>query len=137
MLVLVGCQTTESAEIGAKPQTELQNIQKESSPGNPFSGIEIPPSQVITSNKPVVCGRMDVILARMEKKFGEVPIMIAKVPAVAPGNRKKEVMAALTYNSKTRSFTFLEQMPADQRIMCILSSGNGILTKKPVKGTAL
>ena len=137
MLVLVGCQTTESAEIGAKPRTELKNIQKEFPLGNPFSGAEIPPNQVITSNKPVVCGRMDVILARMEKKFGEVPIMVAKVPAISPGKGEIQVIATLTYNSKTRSFTFLEQMPADQRIMCILSSGNGILTKKPVKGTAL
>ena len=80
---------------------------------------------------------MDTILARMEKKFGEVPILVGKVSTVTPGKGETQVMATLTYNSKTRSYTFLEQMPADQRIMCILSSGNGILTKKPVKGTAL
>ena len=37
MLGLVGCQTTESAEIGTEPQTEFQKLQKEDPFGNPFS----------------------------------------------------------------------------------------------------
>jgi len=137
MLILVGCQTTESAEIGTEPQTELENIKKEDPFGNPFSGMDIPTNQVVTSSKPVICGRMDTVLSRMEKKFGEVPILVGKVSTVTPGKGELQVMATLTYNFKTRSYTFLEQMPADQRIMCILSSGHGVLTKKSVKGTAL
>ena len=137
MLVLVGCQTTESAEIGTEPQTELQKIQKEDPLGNPFSGRDIPLNQIIHSTKPVICGRMDTIDARMEKKFGEIPILVGKVSAIIPGKGETQVMATLTYNSKTRSYTFLEQMPAENRLMCILSSGHGMINKDLIKGTAL
>ena len=137
MPVLVGCQTTESAEIGTEPQTELQKIQKEDPLGNPFSGRDIPLNQIIHSTKPVICGRMDTILARMEKKFGEIPILVGKVSAIIPGKGETQVMATLTYNSKTRSYTFLEQMPAENRLMCILSSGHGMINKDLIKGTAL
>ena len=40
----------------------------------------IPTGSIITSTKPVICGRIDVVLSKMEDSFGEVPILVGKVP---------------------------------------------------------
>ncbi len=134
----MGCQTIQKAEAENNP-----NLPKEVEPLlkteelNPFKDRDIPSKQVITSSKPIICGRIDTVLTRMEEKFGEVPVFMGKVATIAPGKGEVQVMATLTYNSKTNSYTFLEQMPADQRIVCILSSGHGKLNKNFIKGTAL
>tara|TARA_Y100001963_G_C6746054_1_gene431647 strand:+ start:1135 stop:1557 length:423 start_codon:yes stop_codon:yes gene_type:complete len=140
----VGCQTTQS-EVETKPEVvkEVKVLPKEKEvptskqeqTQNPFSNIEIPAGQVITSTKPVICGRIDVILARMEERFGEVPILVGKV-GVQDAGGERQVMSTLTYNSKTGSYTFLEQMPMEKRLMCILSSGHGKLNSQSL-GTAL
>ena len=143
MFLIVGCQTTQSAETETKPEVvkEVKALPKEkevtkpqmnaSKEINPFENIEIPAGQVITSTKPVICGRIDIILSRMEKRFGEVPILMGKV-GVQDAGGARQVMSTLTYNSKTGSYTFLEQMPLEKRLMCILSSGHGKVMGKPV-----
>jgi len=141
-LVLVGCQTTQKAETETKSIKEIEQLSEEKTLPkeealNPFKNRDIPDSAIITSTKPVICGRIDVILARMEERFGETPILAGKVAAVTPGKGESQVMSVLTYNAKTGSYTFLEQMPAEERLMCILSSGHGKLNKNLVEGTSL
>ena len=51
MFLMVGCQTTQSAETENKTYVV-----------NPFENKEIPPDQVVTSSKPILCGRADAIL---------------------------------------------------------------------------
>jgi len=148
MFLIVGCQTTQSAETETKPDIvkEVKELPKEKEVTkpqmrapegvpNPFADMAIPPSQVVTSTKPVICGRIDIILSRMEKRFGEVPILMGKV-GVQDAGGARQVMSTLTYNSKTGSYTFLEQMPLEKRLMCILSSGHGKITGIPL-GTSL
>ena len=136
MFLIVGCQTTQSAETETKPEVvkEVKVLPKEKEvptpkqelTENPFQSVDIPPNQVVTSTKPVICGRIDTVLSRMESSFGEKPIMVGK----APSRNGKQVMVTLTYNEKTGSYTFLEQMPMENRLICIISSGNGELTLK-------
>ena len=148
MFLIVGCQTTQSAETETKPEV-VKEVKKElpkekeadksaddSMLYNPFAGVEIPPGQVVTSNKPVICGRLDVMLSRMEARFGEVPIMIGKVDTEVVGKGTIQVMSTLTYNAETGTYTFLEQMPVEQRLLCILSVGKAKL-KESVEGTKL
>ena len=130
---LIGCQTTEKAEAQPKPKVTKEVVQHTQ---NPFAGKDIKDSQVVTSHKPVLCGRIDVILARMEKRFGEVPVFLGKVAVQNPGEQPKQVMATMTYNPKTGTFTFFEQMPMEGRLLCILSSGNGKM-KKAAIGSSL
>ena len=141
MFLVVGCQTTQSAETETVPEVvkEVQQLPKEEelSKNNPFEKSPIPPNQVVTSTKPVICGRIDIILSRMEKKFGEVPIMFGKVAAVTPNNDEVLVMSTLTYNAETGTYTFLEQMPVEQRLLCILSVGKAKLNNELAKGTKL
>lgn len=140
MFLVVGCQTTQSAETETVPEVvkEVQQLPKEEelSKNNPFEKTPIPPNQVVTSTKPVICGRIDIILSRMEKKFGEVPIMFGKVASTTPNNDEVLVMSTLTYNAETGTYTFLEQMPVEQRLLCILSVGKAKL-KESVEGTKL
>ena len=141
MFLVVGCQTTQSAETETVPEVvkEVQVLPKEEelSKNNPFEKTPIPPNQVVTSTKPVICGRIDIILSRMEKKFGEVPIMFGKVASTTPNNDEVLVMSTLTYNAETGTYTFLEQMPAEQRLLCILSVGTAKLNNELGKGTKL
>ena len=136
MFLIVGCQSTQSAETETKPEVvkEVKALPKEKEvvapkkelTENPFQNIDIPPNQVVTSTKPVICGRIDTVLSRMESSFGEKPIMIGK----APSKDNKQVMVTLTYNEQTGSYTFLEQLPAEKRLICIISSGRGKIVGK-------
>ena len=136
MFLIVGCQSTQSAETETKPEVvkEVKALPKEKEvlapkkevTKNPFKNVDIPPNQVVTTAKPVVCGRIDTILGRMESSFGEKPIMIGK----APSKDNKQVMVTLTYNEQTGSYTFLEQLPAEKRLICIISSGRGKIIGK-------
>ena len=118
LLSITGCNTTQSAQIETKqPVAETpvkeetprkEPLRKNPDPNeNPFHGLDINPNQVVNSGKPVSCGRIDIVLGNMEKKYGE--------------------------------YTFLEQMPMERRLICILSSGTAKLIplKKSPKGTAL
>ena len=136
MFLIVGCQTTQSAETETKPEVVKEvnvlpkqkevTTPKQELTENPFQSVDIPANQVVTSTKPVMCGRIDTVLSRMESSFGEKPIMVGKAPSI----NGKQVMVTLTYNEKTGSYTFLEQMPMENRLICIISSGNSELTLK-------
>ena len=142
MFLIVGCQTTQSAETETMPEVvkEVKALPKEKEvvapkkevTKNPFKNVDIPPQTVVTSTKPVICGRIDIMLGRMEKRFGEVPVFLGKLGVKNPGETEKQIVATMTYNSKTGSYTFLEQMPMEERLMCILSSGHGKLMSKSV-----
>ena len=142
MFLIGGCQTTQSAETETKPEVvkEVKALPKEKEvvapkkevTKNPFAKKDIPPQAVVTSTKPVICGRVDVMLTRMKKKFGEVPVFVGKLGVQNPGEAAKQVVATMTYNPNTGSFTFMEQMPIEERLVCILSTGHGKLMGKPV-----
>ena len=146
MFLVVGCQTTQSAETETKPKVvkEVQALPKEKEvvapkqkqKQNPYQGIDIPAHAVVTSSKPVLCGRIDIILGRMKERFGEVPVFLGKMVIQNPVEGEKQVVAVLVFNSNTGSYTFLEQMSNEKRLMCILSSGQGKLNSPPL-GNAL
>ena len=136
MFLIVGCQTTQSAETETKPEVvkEVKALPKEKEvvapkkevTKNPFKNVDIPPNQVVTSTKPVVCGRIDIILGRMENVHGEKPVMLGQTP----DKGETQAMVTLTYNEQTGSYTFLEQLPAEKRLICIISSGQGKIIGK-------
>ena len=138
MFLIVGCQTTQSAETETKPEVvkEVKALPKEKEvvapkkevTKNPFKNVDIPPNQVVTTAKPVVCGRIDTILGRMENVHGEKPVMLGQTP----DKGETQAMVTLTYNEKTGSYTFLEQLPAEKRLICIISSGRGKIMGKSV-----
>ena len=138
MFLIVGCQTTQSAETETKPEVvkEVKALPKEKEvvapkkevTKNPFKNVDIPPNQVVTSTKPVVCGRIDTILGRMENVHGEKPVMLGQTP----DKGETQAMVTLTYNEQTGSYTFLEQLPTEKRLICIISSGRGKLVGKSV-----
>ena len=138
MFIIVGCQTTQSAETETKPEVvkEVKALPKEKEvvapkkevTKHPFKNVDIPPNQVVTTAKPVVCGRIDTILGRMENVHGEKPVMLGQTP----DKGETQAMVTLTYNEQTGSYTFLEQLPAEKRLICIISSGRGKLVGKSV-----
>ena len=148
MFLIVGCQTTQSAETETKPEVVKEvnalPVEKEvptpeqpkDENFNPFAHTEIPPHMMVTSSKPVICGRIDIMLTRMQEKFGEVPIFMGKLGVETPRKGEKQVVSTMTYNPVSGSYTFLEQMPNEERLMCILSSGHGKINKA-VLGTSL
>lgn len=146
MFLIVGCQTTQSAETETKPEVvkEVKVLPKEKEvptpkqelTQNPFQNKDIPPQTVVTSTKPVICGRVDIMVGRMKERFGEIPVFLGKIGVQNPGEGAKQIVAMMVYNSNTGSYTFLEQMPNEERLMCILSSGHGKLNS-PTLGTAL
>ena len=138
MFLIVGCQTTQSAETETKPEVvkEVKALPKEKEvvvpkkevTKNPFKNVDIPPNQVVTTAKPVVCGRIDTILGRMENVHGEKPVMLGQTP----DKGETQAMVTLTYNEQTGSYTFLEQLPTEKRLICIISSGRCKLVGKSV-----
>ena len=138
MFLIVGCQTTQSAETETKPEVvkEVKALPKEKEvvapkkevTKNPFKNVDIPPNQVVTTAKPVVCGRIDTILGRMENVHGEKPVMLGQTP----DKGETQAMVTLTYNEQTGSYTFLEKLPTEKRLICIISSGRGKLVGKSV-----
>ena len=148
MFLLVGCQTTQSAETETQPEvvkevTELPNkkeLPKKKPPvsDNPFADLPIMPGQVVTSNKPVICGRIDIVLQNIYQRFGEIPLFVGKSESKNPDGRELTSMVTLLYNKETGTFTFVEQMPLENRLVCMLSSGQGkIESKSKPKGTVL
>ena len=131
MFLVVGCQTTQSAETETKPEVvnEVKKLPKEKpdlSTLNPFVNKEIRPGQIVTSSKPIVCGRADAILNNVYTKFGEVPVFLGQSKAQHPvSGNEMNPMVTLTHNETTGTFTFFEQMPLEERLLCILSTGVG------------
>ena len=153
---LVGCQTTPIVAEESKPSEKIEEpkvlpqepdeldkleeqLKKEEKKDtkNPFEGKTIMPGQVVTSHKPVVCSRTDVLLNNLYQKFGEKPIFVGQVPSAMPNGMPVISMLTVTYNTDSETFTVLEQMPAEDRLMCVLAHGKGKLHQDIVKGTAL
>ena len=157
---LIGCQTTNSSPIEAeapkppekveepkvlpiepdeldKLEEELKKEEEEKVDKNPFEGKNILPGQIVHSRKPVVCGRTDVIFNNIYSQYGEKPIFMGQVPTVMNDGRPTMSILSLTYNNESETFTILEQMPAEERLMCILSHGKGKLHENIIKGTVL
>jgi len=133
MFLIVGCQTTQSSET----ETKLEVVKNKLTTVNPFKDNEILAEQLVTSSKPVVCGRADAILNNMYTKYGERPIFLGESKALHPttGNIITP-MVTITYNNETGSFTVFEQMPLEERLLCILLVGIGNF-KNTTKGTSL
>lgn len=131
---LTACNTTQSVsktdtvKIVETPKEKVEKTipEVDTQYKNPFENKDILANQVVTSSKPIICGRIDTVLERMKSTFGEVPILLGKVAVQLPG-KEGEVLSALTYNFETGTYTFLEQMPFESRLICILSSGTGRL----------
>ena len=133
MFLIVGCQTTQSSET----ETKLETINKKISIENPFKDKPIESGQLINSSKPVVCGRADAILTSMYTKYGEMPVFLGESKARHPTTGDNITpMVTITYNSETGSFTVFEQMPLEERLLCILVVGVGNF-KNTTKGTSL
>mgnify|MGYP006151774697 FL=1 len=133
MFLIVGCQTTQSSET----ETKLEVVKNKLTTVNPFKNNEILAEQLVTSSKPVVCGRADAILNNMYTKYGERPIFLGESKALHPTTGNHIVpMVTITYNNETGSFTVFEQMPLEERLLCILLVGVGNF-KNTTKGTSL
>ena len=133
MFLIVGCQTTQSSNT----ETKLETINKKISIENPFKDNEISPEQLVTSSKPIVCGRADAILNSVYTKYGEMPVFLGESKARHPTTGDIITpMVTITYNSETGSFTVFEQMPLEERLLCILVVGVGNF-KNTTKGTSL
>ena len=133
MFLIVGCQTTQSSET----ETKLEVVKNKLTTVNPFKNNEILAEQLVTSSKPVVCGRADAILNNMYTKFGERPVFLGESKALHPTTGDHIVpMVTITYNNETGSFTVFEQMPLEERLLCILLVGVGNF-KNTTKGTSL
>ena len=135
LLSTAACNTTQStAQISEAKSGKVQQ-EEEVVPvppharlgENPFAGKEIPRDQNVNTAKPLVCGRLDVFFTNVEKLYGEKPIFMGDSPAIVNGSMAM-VKAILTYNVETTTFTFFEQMPAESRLICVLSSGRGKVT---------
>ena len=133
MFLIVGCQTTQSSET----ETKLEVVKNKLTTVNPFKNNEILAEQLVTSSKPVVCGRADAILNNMYTKYGERPVFLGESKALHPTTGDYIVpMVTITYNNETGSFTVFEQMPLEERLLCILVVGIGNF-KNTTKGTSL
>ena len=122
ILLLAACKTTESAKLEVVKEAPIEET---SEVINPLADIEIPPMQIFSSTKPVMCGRVDSILNQVYEKYGEVPLLVGETEVGQPSNTKS--MVTLTFNDATGTFTFLETMPIEQRLFCVLSSGKARL----------
>ena len=122
ILLLAACKTTESAKLEVVKEAPIEET---SEVINPLADIEIPPMQIFSSTKPVMCGRVDSILNQVYEKYGEVPLFVGETEVTQPSNTK--AMITLTFNDATGTFTFLETMPIEQRLFCVLSSGKARL----------
>jgi hypothetical protein len=73
----------------------------------------------------------------MYTKYGERPVFLGESKALHPTTGYNITpMVTITYNDETGSFTVLEQMPLEERLLCILVVGIGNF-KNTTKGTSL
>lgn len=117
ILLLAACKTTESAELEVVKEAPIEETSKVI---NPLADIEIPAMQIYSSTKPVMCGRIDSILNRVYEEYGEVPMFVGETDV---NDVNEQSMVTLTFNDVTGTFTFMETMPVERRLFCVLSSG--------------
>ena len=131
MFLIVGCQTTQLPEVETKPEekelvvnVEEQNKQAPNDVLNPFADVEkIPKDMAITSQKPIICGRMDTMLNNVFTRYGEVPVVFGHADNNSITGEMVKSVITMTHNSETGTYSFFEQLPIDERFLCLLSGG--------------
>ena len=138
MFLIVGCQTTQLPEE-TKPEEENLVVNAEKSDEqqaledvlNPFENVEnIPPNTVVTSHKPIICGRMDIMLNNAFKLHGEVPVIYGSAENISITGEKVSTLMTVTHNAETGTYTFFEQLPTEERLLCMLSGGTAEIKMK-------
>ena len=135
MFLIAGCQTTQLPEK-TKPEEKVSKVELvEENTGelrNPFEAFEVlPPDILVTSQKPVVCGRLDTMLNNVFTQYGESPVIVGTADnKSAYTGEEVSSMITLTHNSETGTYSFLEQMPTEKRLVCMLSSGKAKIKLK-------
>lgn len=70
---------------------------------------------------PATCYNKDVLIEALKSDFNEVPVFSGH-----EDREGKKTQSFLSYNAKTRTYTFGIAIP-DTEFICILSSGEGML----------
>ena len=127
MFLIVGCQTTQLPEETKPEETKsVAKVEKVDTDNtfNPLAEVEIPEGILLQSHKPILCGRMDSMLNRVKQNYGETPVVFGHAENTSQMTGETiNTMITLTHNSETGTYTFFEQLPTDDRIICILSGG--------------
>ena len=140
MFLIVGCQTIE-AQLPEETKPEEENLvvnaeKSDEQQGledvlNPFSNVEnIPPNTVVTSQKPIICGRMDTMLNNAFEMHGEVPVIYGTAENISITGEKVSTLMTATHNAETGTYTLFEQLPTEKRLLCMLSGGTAEIKSK-------
>ena len=139
MFLIVGCQTTQLPEVETKPEEKNLVVNAEKSEEqqgledvlNPFANVEnIPPNTVVTSQKPIICGRMDTMLNNAFEMHGEVPVIYGEAENISITGEKISSLMTVTHNAETGTYTLFEQLPTEKRLLCMLSGGKAEIKTK-------
>ena len=139
MFLIVGCQTTQLPEVETKPEEKNLVVNAEKSEEqqgledvlNPFANVEnIPPNTVVTSQKPIICGRVDTMLNNAFEMHGEVPVIYGKAENISITGEKVSTLMTVTHNAETGTYTLFEQLPTEERLLCMLSGGTAEIKSK-------
>ena len=139
MFLIVGCQTIEAQlpeETKPEETTVVVNTEEVDTPNldeilNPFANVEnIPPNTVVTSQKPIICGRMDTMLNNAFKMHGEVPVIYGEAENISITGEKISSLMTVTHNAETGTYTLFEQLPTEKRLLCMLSGGKAEIKPK-------
>ena len=136
LFLIVGCQTIEAQlpeETKPEETKSVAKVEKADTDNtfNPLTEVEIPEDILLQSHKPILCGRMDSMLNRVKENYGETPMVFghAENTSQLTGEMITTIIT-LTHNSETGTYTFFEQLPSDDRIICILSGGKAEIKTK-------
>ena len=139
MFLIVGCQTIE-AQLPEETKPEETNVvvntEEVDTPNldeilNPFANVEnIPENTVVTSQKPIICGRVDTMLNNAFEMHGEVPVIYGEAENISITGEKISSLMTVTHNAETGTYTLFEQLPTEKRLICMLSSGKAEIKPK-------
>ena len=139
MFLIVGCQTIE-AQLPEETKPEETNVvvntEEVDTPNldeilNPFANVEnIPENTVVTSQKPIICGRVDTMLNNAFEMHGEVPVIYGEAENISITGEKISSLMTVTHNAETGTYTLFEQLPTEKRLLCMLSGGKAEIKPK-------
>ena len=139
MFLIVGCQTIE-AQLPEETKPEETNVvvntEEVDTPNldeilNPFANVEnIPENTVVTSQKPIICGRVDTMLNNAFEMHGEVPVIYGEAENISITGEKISSLMTVTHNAETGTYTLFEQLPTEKRLLCMLSGGTAEIKPK-------
>ena len=137
--LIVGCQTIE-AQLPEETKPEETNVvvntEEVDTPNldeilNPFANVEnIPENTVVTSQKPIICGRVDTMLNNAFEMHGEVPVIYGEAENISITGEKVSTLMTVTHNAETGTYTLFEQLPTEKRLLCMLSGGTAEIKPK-------